>query len=336
MTTRSTICSRRRFLTISAAAGGAALLPVVGRPAVAGTAAFTWRGHALGAAAEITIAHERESAAVDLIAMCLREVRRLEAIFSLYDPASALSRLNRDGFLSDPPPELVIVLDRSADIHRVTDGAFDPSVQPLWQAYASHFARTGADPSGPSASDLRAARNRVGFADVRITSRRIELTRPGAALTLNGIAQGYITDRVAERLKAADTRNVLINTGEIAAIGHRPDGEPWRLGVTDPLAPGKTFATVNAVDRAFASSGGYAAPFENSGRHHHIFDPATARSATQIVGATVAARDAATADALATAFAVLAPSGVPAVLNAIGNANAWITVADGSRFYFNS
>lgn len=120
---------RRRFFGITAAAAGFPLLPF-------GAAAATprlriWSGVALGADAMLQVHHPDPATADRLIAAALAEVRRLEAIMSLYQPDSALMRLNRAGALDDPPPDLVRVLGESAEYHALMGGMFDVTVQPL-------------------------------------------------------------------------------------------------------------------------------------------------------------------------------------------------------------
>ena len=139
--------SRRRFVSIAASA---AALPIVSPHAMAGAPApVVWRGVAMGAMASMTLVHPDREAGKRLIERCLAEISRLEAIFSLYRPDSALVRLNAAGVLDHPPLELVEVLSFAASLARHSDGAFDVTVQPLFELYARHFAEPGADPAGP-------------------------------------------------------------------------------------------------------------------------------------------------------------------------------------------
>lgn len=129
--------TRRRFIAISAAAGGLPLLPIA--PARAAPLLRVWTGTALGCDATLQFHHPDPATADRLIEASLAEVRRLEHIMSLYRPDSGLSRLNRDGVLEDPPFDLVRVLSEARDYSAVSGGAFDVTVQPLWDLYAGHF-----------------------------------------------------------------------------------------------------------------------------------------------------------------------------------------------------
>ena len=122
--------TRRRFLSISAAA-----LAIPGA-ASAGKSA-RWQGVALGAPASMILAGVTPRAARPVFAALEAELQRLERIFSLYHPDSALVRLNAQGRLDAPPPEMLDLLSLAGAIHEATGGAFDPTVQPLWQARAT-------------------------------------------------------------------------------------------------------------------------------------------------------------------------------------------------------
>ena len=263
---------------------------------------------ALGAAAEIVL-HDADAARPRrLIARCVAEIDRLEDVFSLYRPESAISRLNRDGRLTAPPLELVALLAEARFFSERTEGAFDVTVQPLWRLHAAHFARPGADAEGPAAADLARAQALVDYRAVEIEPAEVRLARPGMAITLNGIAQGYITDRVAALLQDAGMGDVLLDIGEVRALGHHPDGRPWRVGLRRAAEPETIARTLALADRAVATSAGIASPFDASGRHHHLFDPATGRPAPGAGQVSVIAPSATMADALSTAFAVTRPA----------------------------
>ncbi|MEI8394804.1 MAG: FAD:protein FMN transferase [Rhodospirillaceae bacterium] len=329
MTKPMTTIGRRRFLGISAATAGLALLPFGPGP-VQAEGVRVWRGSALGADACIQLHHPDSAEAERLIALCVTEVERLEAVFSLYRPDSALSRLNRTGELVAPPLDLVRLLSESAGFSARTGGAFDPTVQPLWQLYAGHFATPGTDPDGPSTERVQAALARVGWREVRVDSDRIALARPGMALTLNGIAQGYITDRVIERLRAAGVERVLADLGETRTLGRHPDGTPWRVGLENPFNRGTITGMLDLENQAISTSGGYGTVFEPAGRFNHLFDPASGRCAERWPAVSVVAETATTADALSTAFCFLPLETMRTVLARTGG-SAHVSLIDGGR-----
>ncbi|MFZ2157956.1 MAG: FAD:protein FMN transferase [Bradyrhizobium sp.] len=295
--------TRRRMIVIAASAAGSALLAGV-RTAAAGEA-VRWHGSALGAQVSIEIYHPDRTGAERLVERCVLDVRRLEQQFSLYRSDSAISTLNRTGILVSPDADMVALLRASLHFSDLTDGAFDPTVQPLWQLYADHFASGRPDGEGPAPQKLAEALAKVGRGGLLVSEDRVALVRRGAAITLNGIAQGYATDRVVERLRGAGMSTALVNIGEIRAIGARPEGTPWRVGLADPDRPGALTETVDLVDRAVATSAGAGFRFDSKGRFTHLFDPATGRSPLRYSTVSVIAPTATEADALSTAFSLM-------------------------------
>lgn len=327
MTQANTAMRRRRFITIAAAAAGLPLLYPGSRPAAA-TPLQIWTGAALGADAMLQIQHPDPHQADRLIADSLREVARLERVFSLYQPDSALVRLNRAGRLDDPPADLLRLLAQSARFSQLTSGAFDPTVQPLWDVYAEHFSRPDADPTGPPHAAIAAALQRVGYRYIELSARHIRFGLPGMALTLNGIAQGYITDRVVELLRNAGMQHALVDMGETRAIGGHPSGGAWRVGLQQPGERRKIGQRIALQDQAVATSGGYGTLLDPAGRFNHIFDPHTGGSSWRYRSVSVVAPDATTADALSTAFSLMPLPRAVEVARKL-KLQAWFVLDDG-------
>ena len=307
--------NRRRFIAISAAAAGLPVLPIAARAAPP-PLLRVWTGAALGANATLQIHHPDPATADILIARALAEVQRLERVLSLYDEHSALCRLNRMGSLDDPPLDLVRVLAEAEQYHRLTSGAFDITVQPLWDLYAAHFSRRDPDPAGPSSSAVAVALARVGQAALEVAPGRVAFARPGMAVTLNGIGQGYITDRIVELLRAAGVEHALVDMGETRALGAHPSGEPWRVGIEDPEIPAQVAERVQLRDRAIATSGGYGTQFDSAGRFNHIFDPTNGHTSSRYLAVSTIASTATEADALSTAFCLMPPEHIRAIAKA--------------------
>jgi len=327
--TRS-IGRRRAIRLMAAAAGGLGLAALAGKGFAAKTPPLVrWRGAALGAEASIVLHHPDPKAARRLIAAAVAEIRRLESVFSLYRPDSALSQLNRDGALAAPPLDLVQLMATAQSFAALTEGAFDPTVQPLWALYARHFRTDNADPAGPDPAAIEAARARVDYRAVDVASTRIAFARPDMAVTLNGIAQGYITDRVADLLRARGMAHVLLDLGEIRGLGDHPAGRPWRVGIEDPFDREHIARRLDLVDRAVATSAASGTVFEPSGRIHHLFDPRTGRSANRLAGVTVIAATATEADALSTALFVMPPKRIAALRERLSGVRAILTRRDG-------
>ena len=320
--------TRRRMIAIVATAAGSALL-TGGRTARADDA-VRWHGSALGAQVSIEIHHPDRTEARLLVDRCVHDVRRLEQQFSLYRPDSAISTLNRTGILIEPDADMVALLKASLAFAELTGGAFDPTVQPLWQLHAGHFATGSPDPNGPSKDQLAETLAKVGHGGLLVRDDRVALRRHGAAITLNGIAQGYATDRVVEMLRGSGLSTTLVNMGEIRAIGARPDGAPWRVGLADPDRPGMLTETVELIDRAIATTAGAGFRFDPQGRFTHLFDPVTGRSPSRYRTVSVIAPTATEADALSTAFSLMPFSAIQDIVFVRPNVQARLTDGGGT------
>lgn len=293
--------NRRRVIGISAAAAGMALLPPYGRAANPPNA-VTWEGEAMGAQASLVIHHPDRAKAEKLAEATVAEVRRLERIFSLYREDSDLTLLNQQGFLVMPPPEMVDILGQSRAAWQLTGGAFDPTVQPLWELYQRHFSTPGASEAAPASEAVAENLARVGLDRIACSSDRIDLLVPGSALTLNGIAQGYVTDRVVDLLKAGGIERSMVDMGESRAIGSAPGNRPWRIGISDPLDKASILTVLDVEDRAVATSSPFGFCFDREGNFSHIIDPRSGATPQRHASVTVVAGQAALADALSTAF----------------------------------
>ena len=268
--------TRRRFIAISAALAPSMALAQK-------SALHVETGIALGAKVTLRLEHPE---ARQLAALAMAEIRRLEQVFSLYLPDSALVRLNRDGLLREPPFELLECLALAGAVHSASEGRFDPTIQPLWRAEA--LAREAGQPL--SDADRDKARALIDWGSLRLEPEAITLRR-GMALTLNGIAQGYIADRVAALLAGHGLTRALIDTGEMVAL---PDGGwPVQLDAGGSL---------DLRNRALATSAPLGMTFGGDGITSHILDPRTARPVvTPWRSVSVSAPSAALADALSTA-----------------------------------
>lgn len=225
-------------------------------------------------------------------------------MFSLYREDSLISRLNRDGYLTSPSADFLELLSLCRDIHALTDGAFDPTVQALWKLYADYFAARPDAETPPPQNSVDEALKRVGFGKVSFDDREIRFAEKGMGLSLNGIAQGYITDKVVALLKANGVPAALADMGEIR--GFDTNGRrTWNVGIRNPDDEEGVLANITMKDKAFATSGGYGTVMDKAGRFTHLFDPRTGVSTPRYKSMSVMADDAAVADALSTAFSIM-------------------------------
>ena len=295
--------TRRQFLSASLGLGAA----LTGHAAPAPLADLhwaerTWLG--LGTTLSLRAAHRDPARLDEALDAAVARTRQIEAQMSLFQPDSALSQLNRQGRLRQPPADLLRVLRLAQQVSARSGGRFDASVQPLWLRYAD------AQQQGrlPTAAEVARARALVGWRGLSVSADALQLARPGMGLTLNGIAQGYAADAARATLQAHGVAHALINTGEWTALGQPEAGRPWRLGVEDPLHPGQTLLPLALDGRSVATSADNACSFSPDHRHHHIFDPQTGDSPPELAGVSVAAPSCALADALTKVMFVAGPT----------------------------
>ncbi len=310
---------RRRFIAISAAA-------LLSPGAAMGAAGIVyWSGTALGAAASLAISGTSRSRAEELITLARAEIDRLENIFSLYRENSMLMKLNRTGLLDTPPLDLLHLLSLAGAVHDATDGAFDPTVQPLWALYAEN----GGKPDKPALHD---ALSRTGWRHVITEPQRVSFARPDMAMTLNGIAQGYVTDRIADLLRSKGLQNVLVSVGEISAIGERSPGVHWQVGLAE-LGNQAAEETIDLHDNAVATSAPLGTVMDPAGRIGHIIDPRSGSVDSKWRRVSVIHKSAAIADGLSTAFAVMDDDTIRHALRQVGEARVIAVDREGRRFF---
>lgn len=327
--------TRRRMISIFGACAGlsAAGLPFMRGVSAAGEAAiFTWEGNALGAQSTISLAHYTREGAERIVNLAVDEIRRLEQIFSLQIADSELSTLNRDGRLTRPSHDMLVLLTEAKRYSKMSEGAFDVTVQPLWTLYREHFLSNPDSKDGPSHADIDETLRLVNYRRIEANPLFVRLDRDGMQLTLNGIAQGYITDKVSDLLRENGLSNVLVSLGETRALDGHPEGRPWLVALADPMNSDFTAHNINLTNMAVATSGGYGTEFDRTGRYHHLFDPRVGESAWNHVGVSVIAPRATTADALSTALYVLPPDDAENLVRRAGAVTAILTKPDGTEY----
>lgn len=261
----------------------------------------TRTGWALGTQVNLTVCCDDRQMANEAMAAAFAEIERVETVMSLYRADSQVSQLNRDGELTNPHPWLTQVLRTAGDLSARTDGAFDITVQPLWNLYSGHANRG----TLPSEAEIREALARVGWERVQIGDSAVRLNGSGTQITLNGIAQGFAADMAGRALQAHGIHSALIDTGEIGAIGAKAGREAWSIGIKHPRKEHQLLGLAALSGRCLSTSGDYESRFSKDFSHHHLLNPKTGHSANELASVSVAAPTALEADALSTAVFLL-------------------------------
>lgn len=232
------------------------------------------------------------------------ELSRLDRTLSVTGEKSAVSALNSaGGSWTDVGEDCAALLSAATGLSSLTDGALDVTAYPAVRAWGF----TTGSYRIPDAEELGSLLRKIDWTALELDGTSARLPE-GMALDLGAVAKGYACDRLAADLREADISSALLDLGQssILALGAKPDGSPWRIGLLCP--DGKNYAGVLELsDRAMGTSGDYQRFFEQDGRTYcHIMDPDTAAPARSgLRSVTVVGPSGLMCDGLSTAFFVL-------------------------------
>lgn len=289
--------SRRALLSLD--------LPSLPESAPETDAGYWLRVHrrAMACRFEVTLSGE-DSAFLAAAKDALAELERLEARLSVFRETSDLVELNRRAAREAVPldAEMMSLLRTCQALSVETEGAFDPTSTPLSRCWG-FLMREG---RLPTERELEAARARVGISGVAIDSARgtLRFLREGLELNLGGIGKGYALDRVAELLRGSGVRHALLSAGgsSVRALGGRGTG--FRVDVCSP-AREVPLCRLRLRSASLGTSGAGMQFVEIDGRRYgHVIDPRSGWPTAGVLSASVVTDDAASADALSTAFLV--------------------------------
>ncbi|GAB3706447.1 FAD:protein FMN transferase [Spirosoma flavus] len=228
----------------------------------------------------------------------------IDKSLSLYRADSEISQFNRGTTYRFRSGHFYSVLKKAVEVFRLTEGAFDPTVLPLVEAYGFGAKKVGT----PESANVDSLLQLVGFHYVTFDSLSIRKLKPNIRIDLNGIAQGYTVDVLAKLLESKGINQYMVEVGgEIRTKGQKGEGQPWTVGVTNPLRPEQLQAKMPLTNRAMTTAGNYRNRYVSNGQvFSHIINPKTGlMEQSDLLSVTVFAADAMTADAYDTAFMVM-------------------------------
>ena len=262
----------------------------------------------MGTNVTITVVAPTAEEAEGAIDAGMAEVRRLDAMMSLYKDTSEITRVNLAAGKHPVKvsPEMIEVVQHAAKISELSGGVFDVTIGPLvvlWQMRLK-------EGKVPSDEEIAGVRPLVNYRNVIVDRKAstLYLKKKDMIMDLGGM-KGYIADRVADLMKRRGINNALIAlAGDIWALGHREDGSPWRIGVQHPREKDRTLTVLELSDKYICTSGDYERfVIREKKRYHHIIDPRTGKPSTGVISVTLIGKPGAVVDPLAKVPFILGP-----------------------------
>jgi thiamine biosynthesis lipoprotein len=289
----------------------------------------------MGSRFDMTVVANSQSEADVYIDEAVNEITRIENLISSWKPASQTSLINKNAGIQPVvvDKELFDLIKRSIGISKLTQGAFDisyASMDKIWKF-------DGSMTSMPIPEDIKNSVSLVGYENIVLNEENssVFLKTKGMKIGFGAIGKGYAADKAKALLIDKGVVSGIINaSGDMNTWGKQPDGETWKIAITNPLNKDKVFALLPIDNRAIVTSGNYEKfVIFNDIRYSHIIDPRTGYPSTGIISASVIAPKAELADALATSIFVMGKEVGLNFINQLEGIECIIISEDGSIDY---
>lgn len=225
---------------------------------------------------------------------------KIDSSMSLYKPYSQISQFNLSKKGMQIDDHFAVVMKKSFEVYRETNGKFDVTVAPLVQAWG--FGPKAVS-SFPDSSKITQLLQNVGMDQLELKGNYLKKKKPGISIDLNGIAQGYSVDVVADFLLKKGIRSFIVEIGgELRVNGPKPDGSVMKIGIEGPAASSTDEPEIRHIlsfsTGAVTTSGNYRKYLQRGkGKIAHLINPKTGYPLdNQLISATIFAKDAITAD----------------------------------------
>lgn len=261
----------------------------------------------MGSRFDITVVAEDEDQGSRYIDIAINEIKRIENLISSWDSTSETSKIIQNAGIKPVvvSAELYQLIERSLVISELTQGAFDisyASMDNIWRF-------DGSMKKMPSEAEIKKSVVKVGCQNIVLNKQKhsVFLKIKGMKIGFGAIGKGYAADQAKKILISKGVKAGIINaSGDLNTWGVQPDGEKWKVAITNPFDKNKAFGIFPLINEAVATSGDYEKFVTLNGkRYSHIIDPKTGYPACGIVSVTVFAPKTELADALATSIFVM-------------------------------
>jgi FAD:protein FMN transferase len=273
--------------------------------------AYQFSFNALGGGCDIDVVGVERSEV--LIQLAAAEVRRIETKYSRYIDSSIVGQINAQAGLNwvTCDEETLGLLDYANTLYLHSHGLFDITSGVLRQVWDFGKNRI------PTQEELKQILALIGWSKFERRGNQVRLKKAGMQIDLGGFGKEYAVDRVATIFLENGVTSALINFGgDVRALGTKPDGRPWQIGIQDPRQLNQCFATLNLSQGALATSGDYERFFEiDEKRYCHILNPKTGMPVSFWRSVTVLAPLASAAGATTTIAMLLQKQGLEYLKN---------------------
>jgi thiamine biosynthesis lipoprotein len=271
------------------------------------------------------------------------EMERVNSLLNNYDPNSEVSRINQNagGRAVEISPETMDALKHAVRFCDMTGGALDITIGPLLRLWGFGTDDVGLSTAEPDADAIRRAKSLVDYRALELVERTTadgtikrtaRLVKKGMWIDVGSFSKGFVADKAIAILKKRGIHNALVIAGgTVCALGQKPDGSVWQVGVQHPRKPGGLMSVVSLKDKSISTSGDYEIYYEKKGkRRTHIIDPRTGAPVPRLQSASVIASDGMTSDGLDTGLFVLGPEKAIALINSLKGVEALIVSEGGN------
>jgi thiamine biosynthesis lipoprotein len=262
----------------------------------------------MGTKVTITVVARSDAEGDAAIDAGMAELRRLDAMMSLYKDTSEITAVNLAAGKHPVKvsPEMIEVVEDAAVISKLSKGVFDLTIGPLvvlWQMRLK-------EGRIPTDAEIARIKPLVNYRNIVVDRKAstIYLRKAGMIMDFGGM-KGYAADRVAAIFKKRGITNAVIAVaGDIWVLGHRDDGKPWRIGVQHPREHDKVLAVLDLSNKYISTSGDYERfVIREKKRYHHIIDPRTGKPSKGVISATLVGDKGALIDPLTKVPFILGP-----------------------------
>lgn len=261
----------------------------------------------MGGRFDISIVAKDSLSAEHNIDLVIGEITRIENLISDWKSDSQVSEVNQNAGIKPIKidREVFELTQRAIQLSEITNGGFDVSFAAMDRIWKFDGSMT----EMPSAEAIKKSVEKVGYKNIILDSveSTIFLKLKGMKIGFGALGEGYATDKCRAMMIAKGIQAGIINgSGDMSTWGKQPNGNEWKIGITNPFKPEKILAAIPLKDGAITTSGSYEKfVVFNGKRYSHIINPATGYPATGLCSVTVIGPNAETANGLSTSMMVL-------------------------------